>query len=107
MSPVRAVSEEDEVDDDDITANDVDNLFARLRSESETGPSDEAATETESGEPATPTPFELRDEALTPLIVSSGRKLKRVLADEQNNVLDRLRDKKAVRSIDDVLPPAD
>ncbi len=41
------------------------------------------------------------------MIVSSGRKLKRVLADEQNDVLDRLRDKKAVRSIDDLLPAAD
>ena len=70
---------------------------------------DDAATEpaTESAEPAAPTPFELRDEALTPLIVSSGRKLKRVLADEQNDVLDRLRGKKPVRSIDDLLPAAD
>ena len=49
----------------------------------------------------------VRDEALTPLIVSSGRKLKRVLADEQNDVLDRLRGKQAVRSIDDLLPAAD
>jgi hypothetical protein len=59
-----------------------------------------------SGEPAAPTPFELRDETLTPLIVNSGRKIKRVLADEQNDVLDRLRDKAAVRSLDDVLPAA-
>ena len=49
----------------------------------------------------------VRDEALTPLIVSSGRKLKRVLADEQNDVLDRLRGKQAVRSIDDLLPAVD
>jgi DivIVA domain-containing protein len=99
--------EVDEVDDDDITANDVDDLFARLRSESDAAAPDDATSEASAVEPAMPTPFEVRDEALTPLIVSSGRKLKRVLADEQNDVLDRLRDKKAVRSIDDVLPAAD
>ena len=97
----------DEVDDDDITANDVDDLFARLRSESGPGSPDDAATEEVTTEPAEPTPFEVRDEALTPLIVGSGRTLKRVLADEQNDVLDRLRSKQAVRTIDDVLPAAD
>ena len=43
-----------------------------------------------------------RDEALTPLIVASARKLKRVLADEQNEVLDRLRRREPVRSLDDL-----
>ena len=41
------------------------------------------------------------------MIVSSGRTLKRVLADEQNDVLDRLRGKQAVREIDDLLPAAE
>jgi DivIVA domain-containing protein len=105
--PTVASVDEDEVDDDDITANDVDNLFARLRSESaETEPA-AGPTDAALDAPAAPTPFEVRDEALTPLIVSSGRKLKRVLADEQNDVLDKLRGKKAVRAIDDVLPAAD
>jgi DivIVA domain-containing protein len=46
------------------------------------------------------TPFARRDEALTPLIVAVARKLKRVLADEQNDVLHVLRGKEAVRTLD-------
>ena len=46
------------------------------------------------------TPIARRDEALTPLIVASARKLKRVLADEQNDVLAVLRGKAPVRSLD-------
>ncbi len=53
-----------------------------------------------------PTPFARRDAALTPLIVSSARRLKRVLADEQNGVLDALRRHEPVRSLDDLLPAA-
>jgi DivIVA domain-containing protein len=102
-----AGDESDEVDDEDITANDVDDLFARLRLERAAATPEDGESAAAIDAPAPPTPFELRDEALTPLIVSSGRKLKRVLADEQNDVLDRLRGKKAVRSIDDVLPSAD
>jgi DivIVA domain-containing protein len=51
------------------------------------------------------TPFAHRDAALTPVIVAAARKLKRVLADEQNGVLHSLRRKEAARSIDAVLPP--
>ena len=51
--------------------------------------------------------FEQRDADLTPLIVASARKLKRVLADEQNDVLDRLRRNDAVTSLDQILPSAD
>ena len=99
----------EEVDDDDITANDVDDLFARLRSQNDEIADDDdgAATDAATGQPHPPAPFAERDEALTPLIVSSGRKLKRVLADEQNDVLDRLRAKQAVRSIDDLLAGID
>ena len=61
----------------------------------------------DSENPPEPTAFERRDEALTPLIVVSARKLKRVLADEQNAVLDRLRRPEAVRTIDDVLADPD
>lgn len=46
------------------------------------------------------TPFARRDEALTPLIVAAARKLKRVLADEQNDVLHALRGKEPVRAIE-------
>ena len=49
------------------------------------------------------TPFARRDEALTPLIVAASRKLKRVLADEQNDVLHTLRGKDPVRSVDDLV----
>jgi hypothetical protein len=38
------------------------------------------------------------------LIVASAKKLKRVLADEQNEVLDRLRRREPVRSLSDLLP---
>lgn len=50
------------------------------------------------------TPFEHRDEVITPLIVSSAKKLKRALADEQNDVLDALRRSDAVHMIDALLP---
>ena len=46
------------------------------------------------------TPFARRDAALTPIIVAAARKLKRVLADEQNEVLHTLRRKEPVRTID-------
>ncbi len=51
------------------------------------------------------TPFECRDEVITPLIVSSAKKLKRALADEQNDVLDALRRSDAVHAIEALLPP--
>jgi DivIVA domain-containing protein len=51
--------------------------------------------------------FEQRDADLTPLIVASARKLKRVLADEQNDVLDQLRRNDAITSLDQILPSAD
>ena len=50
------------------------------------------------------TPFDQRDADLTPLIVASARKLKRVLADEQNEVLDALRRSDPVRDLDALLP---
>jgi len=46
------------------------------------------------------TPFARRDEALTPIIVGAARRLKRVLADEQNEVLHTLRRNEPVRSVD-------
>ena len=103
------VTFDEEVDDEDITANDVDDLFARLRSQNDEIVDDDegGATDTGGGQPYLPAPFAGRDEALTPLIVSCGRKLKRVLADEQNDVLDRLRAKQAVRSIDALLAGVD
>jgi hypothetical protein len=66
---------------------------------------DEALTGDEaSDETVEPTPFEQRDADLTPLIVGAARKLKRVLADEQNEVLEALRRNEPVRALDALLP---
>ncbi|MGZ4700469.1 MAG: DivIVA domain-containing protein [Ilumatobacteraceae bacterium] len=48
--------------------------------------------------------FGQRDASLTPIIVACARKLKRVLADEQNEILHTLRRSEAVRNIDTMLP---
>ncbi len=48
--------------------------------------------------------FGQRDASLTPIIVASARKLKRVLADEQNEILHTLRRNEPVKSIDTMLP---
>jgi DivIVA domain-containing protein len=64
-------------------------------------PIEEAAVEAEAMDI---TPFERRDADLTPLIVASARKLKRVLADEQNEVLDALRRNDPVLDLDALLP---
>jgi hypothetical protein len=57
--------------------------------------------------PTAATPFSRRDEALVPLIVTGARKLKRVLADEQNGVLDTLRRREPVRDLGAVVPAFD
>ena len=49
--------------------------------------------------------FESRDEILVPLILTMGRKAKRVLADEQNQILDVLRGKKPVKTLDAIVGP--
>jgi len=51
------------------------------------------------------TPFEARDEVLVPIIVAMGRKIKRVLADEQNEILDILRGKPVVKTLDAIVGP--
>ncbi|MEY2444688.1 MAG: hypothetical protein QOE00_1268 [Ilumatobacteraceae bacterium] len=50
------------------------------------------------------TAFGQRDASLTPIIVACARKLKRVLADEQNEILHTLRRNEPVRNIDTMLP---
>jgi hypothetical protein len=50
-------------------------------------------------------PFVRRDEEVAPLEVTLARRLKRVLADEQSDLLDVLRTPDPVRSIDALLPP--
>ncbi|MEO6651329.1 MAG: hypothetical protein ABIP17_01565, partial [Ilumatobacteraceae bacterium] len=121
----------DEPDVDDVTAAadrpDVNGIFERLRSESPTldgeldEPSEEVNDESADGpvdptaaadvsdetDAADPTPFSRRDEALVPMMVAGARKLKRVLADEQNGALDLLRQNRPVTQIDDLLPALD
>jgi cell division septum initiation protein DivIVA len=83
----------------------VDDLFAKLRRAS----AEMVAREAPANEPTEAAvatdergPFGVRDEVLVPLIVASAKKLKRVLADEQNEVLDHLRRNQA----GDTLPGA-
>jgi DivIVA domain-containing protein len=52
---------------------------------------------------ADPARFAERDEALSGLVVTMARKLKRVLADEQNNVLEHLRGKRSSLEMDAIL----
>ena len=54
-----------------------------------------------------PKKFEARDEALAPLVAAMSRKLKRVLADEQNEVLQHLRGKRSSLEIDAILGTID
>jgi DivIVA domain-containing protein len=71
----------------------------------EVGAADDAADDLNDGDAdVEQTAFEYRDEVITPLIVSSAKKLKRALADEQNDVLDALRRSDAVHTIDALLP---
>jgi DivIVA domain-containing protein len=102
-------------DDGDVVVD----LFARLRAETavepapavEESPTDESLAvdeptpaSDEAGDDAARSWFERRDADLTPIIVSSARKLKRVLADEQNEVLERLRTNVPVTELGSLLP---
>jgi len=126
------MSDDGEMTDDDAVEDpasarddrpDVNGIFERLRSETP----DAADVEDTAGAPAldaaevdavaesdpddpdaepVSTPFSRRDEALVPLIVSGARKLKRVLADEQNGVLDLLRRNEPVTQLDEIADDA-
>ena len=97
---------------DPTVAVSVDDLFARLRASSaeEVARAAEpagSAPDSSTDGPAPddePSPFMLRDDVLAPIIVRLARKLKRVLADEQNDVLDVLRRKEPVKNLDALLP---
>ena len=65
----------------------------------------EEIIETPVEEVAVATTFELRDEELAPVIAAMSRKLKRALADEQNEVLDILRGKLPVKTLDAIVGP--
>jgi len=100
-----------------------DDIFAKLRRASAEMVAKEAnkeAARSETKEPKAPavpvarsiaetvgvvSTFESRDEILVPLILTMGRKAKRVLADEQNQILDVLRAKKPVKTLDAIVGP--
>ena len=103
----------------DETLASVDDLFARLRASRAQSvieravaapPADDLSVfEASPKAPevvaeADDTPFGRRDAELTPLIVAGARKLKRVLADEQNDVLHILRRSQPVASLAALLP---
>jgi len=68
-------------------------------------PAAEESVEAPVEEVAVATTFELRDEELAPVIAAMSRKLKRALADEQNEVLDILRGKLPVKTLDAIVGP--
>ena len=84
----------------------VDDLFARLK---QTNTAEVARTT----KPKVVVPkvdqgvFDHRDEVLEPIMVLITRKMKRVLADEENSMLTYLQGKKAVVALEKVLPLAD
>lgn len=91
------------------TVSAVDDIFARLRESSTAVVAAETKTEVVTEAPvvtakvavvAEPARFEERDEALSPLVGVMSRKLKRVLADEQNEVLQHLKLKKSSLEMD-------
>ena len=114
-----AQSEVDDDDDRDVVVD----LFARIRADvpaktdsaadgenieiiDVADVADVADVDFESEIEAAAIGFAERDEVVTPLIVSSAKKLKRALADEQNGVLDALRRGEPVHELDEMIPTA-
>ncbi|MEI8286485.1 MAG: DivIVA domain-containing protein [Actinomycetes bacterium] len=106
------------------TAKGADDIFAKLRASSTAAVAEKVSDPSTAAQPKTaekpakkfeapkpkspvaavdPKKFEARDEALAPLVASMSRKLKRVLADEQNSVLEHLRGKRSSLEIDAIL----
>jgi DivIVA domain-containing protein len=102
--PVDAVDPAEPEPAAEVTAEPVPEPAVEVAPEPAAEPASETDDQGEDQEPE-PTPFQRRDADLTPLIVASARKLKRVLADEQNEVLDALRRSEPVRHVDAILPP--
>ena len=123
---VHVADETTNAEADEAPGDVVVDLFARLRAETandepaegrddvEAAPvaSDDATPEQSSDQTADGTsgaesPFAQRSEALTPLIVAGARRLKRTLADEQNEVLNELRGGAPVTELAAIVPSAD
>jgi DivIVA domain-containing protein len=111
IEEIAAVDDIEQVAEPAEVANKVDtekvnDIFARLRADSTSKVAAAASaivTPKPSKRVANPALFATRDEALAPLVVQFSRKLKRVLADEQNNVLEHLRKKRSSLEIGAVL----
>lgn len=104
-----AESSSPSVDDDAVGSPSVTALFERLRADQHTeAPAvEESAEEVDpSADEAEPTPFTEREAALEPIVKVLMRALKRSLADEQNEILDRLRTARP-SGVDDLLPDPD
>jgi hypothetical protein len=94
-------------------ARKVDGLFAKLRAETSeadlepTEPALTVATSVEQVESPAPqiddSVFGQREAAVVPLIVAAARKAKRILADEQNEVLGLMRAASSITSVEDVI----
>ena len=127
------IDDDDDIDDDDVESSpliaqksavvDANDIFARLRRAS----TDIVAKDVAKGEatPGATTPippsaaaprvvapveadpevFASRHEVLVPIIVNMSRKIKRVLADEQNLILDILRGKQPVKTLEVLVGP--
>ena len=95
-----AIPEEEEAEIDDVAAVGA--------SEVEEAPVDAVVADAAPEPPDDPrgAPFRARDEVLHAIDKELSRRLKRSLADEQNEVLDLLRRAKP-KGVDDLLPPAD
>ena len=93
----------------DVKSHKVDDIFARLRADTTTAVANAANesiakdTQKRVKKKVDPKVFDERNELLAPLVVRFSRTLKRVLADEQNNVLEHLRKKRSVLEIEAML----
>jgi len=100
-------------------ARKVEGLFAKLRAETTTPeptsaePVDPSPVEPEPVEPEPVEPeiddsaFGQREAAVVPLIVASARRIKRILADEQNEVLGLMRAASRITSVEDLIADAE
>ncbi|HWF22505.1 MAG TPA: DivIVA domain-containing protein [Acidimicrobiales bacterium] len=91
-----------------VPAPSVDELFAKLRAEQGTDHGDEAGSGTEGeasateavGSPPEDPLVARRDELVGPVITALSRRLKRTLQDDQNDLLDRLRNNGSTWSVE-------
>jgi DivIVA domain-containing protein len=87
----------------------VEDLFARLRAANpaQLATEEDKEPKVPDDEPAAAEVFDARSAALEPIQLSLGRRLKRVLTDQQNDVLDALRRAKGAFDAAELLGPAD